>query len=127
MIAKDDKKDAVLIVRMKRKEKADLKSLAKQRGITLSTLVLACLANKSVPDFSSRLKLLDGIGGLVKEMNAIGNNINQATIAIHQIKHGRKIVADEYRQLVECIEKYRVQELEIKVLLNKLMDHESGI
>lgn len=127
MVAKDNKKNAVLIVRMKNTDKADLKSLAKQRGLTLSTLVLSCLANKSVPDFSSRLKFLDGIGGLVKEMNAIGNNINQATIAIHQIKHGRKIDAREYLQLVECIEKYRIQELEIKVLLNKLMDHESGI
>ena len=127
MRAKDDKKNTVLIVRMKNTDKAGLKTLAKQRGLTLSKLVLSCLANKSVPDFISRLKLLDGIAGLVKEINAIGNNINQATIAIHQIKHGRKNEAGEYRQLIESIEKYRVQELEIKMLLNKLMDHEFGI
>lgn len=127
MIAKDDIKNTVLVVRMKNTDKAGLKTVAKQRGITLSKLVLSCLANKSVPDFSSRLKLLEGIGGLVREISAIGNNINQATIAIHQIKHGRKIEAGEYRQLVESIEKYRVQELEIKKLLNKLMDHEFGI
>jgi hypothetical protein len=127
MKAKDDKRDAVLVVRMKNTDKAELQSLAKQRGITISKLVLSCLANKSVPDFSSRIKLLEGIGGLVKEINAIGNNINQATIAIHQIKHGRKNEAGEYRLLVESIEKYRVQELEIKKLLNKLMDHEFGI
>jgi hypothetical protein len=125
MIAKDDIKNTVLVVRMKNTDKAGLKTVAKQRGITLSKLVLSCLANKSVPD--SRLKLLEGIGGLVREISAIGNNINQATIAIHQIKHGRKIEAGEYRQLVESIEKYRVQELEIKKLLNKLMDHEFGI
>jgi hypothetical protein len=127
MKAKDDKRNAVLVVRMKNTDKADLKRLAKQRGITISKLVLSSLANKSVPDFSSRLKILEGIGVLVKEINAIGNNINQATIAIHQIKHGRKNEAGEYSQLVECIEKYRVQELEIKKLLNKLMEHEPGI
>ncbi|MEY2916289.1 MAG: hypothetical protein RIS73_3 [Bacteroidota bacterium] len=122
-----DKKSTFLIVRMKASDKTSLKILAKQRGITVSKLVLSCLANKSVPDFSSRLKLLEGIGGLVKEMNAIGNNINQLTIAIHQIKHSRKIAAGEYLQLIESITKYRVQEQEIKMLLNKLMDHESGI
>lgn len=127
MKSKDDKRNTVLVVRMKNTDKAGLKTVAKQRGITLSKLVLSCLANKSVPDFSSRLKLLEGIGGLVREISAIGNNINQATIAIHQIKHGRKIAAGEYRQLVESIEKYRIQELEIKKLLNKLMDHEFGI
>lgn len=127
MKSKDDKRNTVLVVRMKNTDKAGLKTVAKQRGITLSKLVLFCLANKSVPDFSSRLKLLEGIGGLVREISAIGNNINQATIAIHQIKHGRKIEAGEYRQLVESIEKYHVQELEIKKLLNKLMDHEFGI
>ena len=121
------KKGTFLIVRMKASDKTDLKDLAKKRGITLSGLVLSCLANKSVPDFSSRLKLLQSIGELVKEIKAIGNNINQATIAIHLIKHGRKIASDEYRQLSESIDKYHVKEQEIKMLLNKLMDEQFSV
>jgi|GEM_PF-3149212 len=123
----DSKKDTFLILRMKARDKADLKNLAKKRGITLSRLVLSCLANKSVPDFSSRLILLQSIGGLVKEMNAIGNNINQATIAIHLIKHGRKIASGEYLQLSESIAIYHVKEQEIKMLLNKLIDEQFSV
>ena len=127
MADKDGNKDTFLIVRMNARNKADLKALAKKRGITISRLVLSCLANKSVPDFNSRLKLLQSTGALVKEMNAIGNNINQATIALHQIKHGRKIAAGEYEQLIESINIYHAKEQEIKALLNKLLDEQPGV
>jgi tRNA(Ser,Leu) C12 N-acetylase TAN1 len=119
-----ENKCTFLILRLNTKEKESLKVLAKQRGITLTKLVLSCLSNKSVPDYRARLKLLDGVAIIVKEMNAIGNNINQVTTAIHQIKLSRKMPVNEYELIMEYIIKYQAKEQEIKLLIQQLLNEQ---
>jgi hypothetical protein len=124
---KADNKNTLLVVRMKAADKAALKALVKKRDITLSSLVLTCLANKQVPDHYARLQVLSGIDLLTREMNAIGNNINQATIAIHLIKNGNKIPDGEYQQFTNAVTEYQLKEREIKKLLQKIVTDEAGI
>jgi len=56
---------------------------------------------------------------LCKEINYIGKNINQITIAIRQIKSDRKIEDGEFMKLVKELKVYNEKRNEISELLGK--------
>lgn len=83
-----DRASSIIKFRIKGKEKVALQAEAKGRGISLTELVKARIHSRPVRDRIYNKALFESIDRLTREMNSIGNNINQSTVAIHQIKNG---------------------------------------
>jgi len=59
------------------------------------------------------------IHALCKEINYIGKNINQITIALRQINANKKIEDGDFMMLVQELKKYNEKRNEISELLGK--------
>ena len=88
--SESEKASAVIKFRIKGKEKAALQAEAKEKGIGLTELLKARLYGRPTRDKVYDKSNFESIDRLTREMNSIGNNINQSTITIHQIKNSQK-------------------------------------
>ena len=76
-------KDNKLWLRLSKKEKQKIKKIAKENGISMSELVLLRCTGKPVLNKMEYNLYKASIHQASQEINAIGNNINQVTHAIH--------------------------------------------
>ena len=83
--------DTKIILRVATADKKKYKIKAKDLGISLSELVLTLLDGLPPPDREQHKSLYVFLNKLTTEMNHIGNNINQVTRVIHQIKNTETI------------------------------------
>lgn len=67
-------KDRVFTVRLSQEEADRLNALVEQTGVTKGALIRAAIGNIQVKPISSKIN-----EQMIKEVNAIGNNINQLT------------------------------------------------
>ncbi len=113
------KADAVIIFRISKKIKAALKTTAKEKGISLTELLMAKINGQPVPDRIHDQNLFASIDQLTRELNCIGNNINQSTIAIHQIKNSQKMEAGDFKQFNNVLQQYITTSNQLRDLLSK--------
>jgi len=117
----DSKADAVINFRLNKKIKTALKATAKEKGISLTDLLMAKLKGQPVPDRVYDKNLFASIDQLTRELNSIGNNINQSTIAIHQIKNSQKMEAGDFKQFNSLLQQYLNSSDHLRDLLSKTL------
>jgi len=116
-----EKASAIIKFRIKGKEKAALQAEAKGKGISLTELLKARLYGRPVRDRVYDKGIFESIEKLTREMNSIGNNINQSTIAIHQIKNSQKMEHGDFRQFNVLLQQYIGTREELRDLLSKTL------
>ena len=116
-----EKADAVIIFRIKGKEKVALQAEAKGKGISLTELLKARVNGRRAPDRVYDKNIFESIDKLTREMNSIGNNINQSTIAIHQIKNSQKMEAGDFKQFNMLLQQYIASREDLRELLSKTL------
>ena len=117
-----EKADAIIKFRIKGKEKSVLQAEAKGKGISLTELLKARLYGQRVPDRVYDKAIFESIYKLTQEINSIGNNINQSTIAIHQIKNSQKIEAGDFKQFNSLLQQYLNSRDRLCDLLSKTLE-----
>jgi len=98
-----------------------LQAEAKAKGISLTELLKARLYAQRIPDRVYDKGIFASIDQLTREMNSIGNNINQSTIAIHQIKNSQKMEAGDFKQFNALLQQYIATREELRDLLSKTL------
>ena len=89
------KKDIKFSTRMAAKDRATIKELAKQSHMSMSNYVTACCLGQQIV-------IIEGLKEVLKELKAIGNNINQLVTLAHMGKI-KVINLSEVRQLLTNI------------------------
>lgn len=105
--------------RLTKSKKEELKKQADDLGLTMTEIIERRLKNTFLVDNRTKMEEFAAIHALCKEINYIGKNINQITIAIRQIKADRKIEDGEYKMVMRELEKYNEKRNEISELLGK--------
>lgn len=108
-----------LDLRLTKSKKEELKKQADDLGLTMTEIIERRLKKAFLVDNRTKKEEFAAIHALCKEINYIGKNINQITIAIRQIKADRKIEDGEYKMVMLELEKYNEKRNEISELLGK--------
>lgn len=95
-----------LHIRLKPEEKKKLKLLAKERGLSLSDYIL----RSAIQEY--QLKSIDPkkyaiMQGITTEMGKIGNNINQATHAIHIMRLDMRLGHEPVKVFNQLLKEYK--------------------
>lgn len=107
--------------RMTKSLKEKLKQQARDLGISMRKMIEHQIENTPLIDNRMKKEKFAAIHALCKEINYIGKNINQITIAVRQIKSNRKIEDGEFLMLVQELKKYNEKRNEISELLGKYL------
>ena len=105
--------------RMTKSLKEKLKRQAKELGTSMRKIIEHKIEDSPLPDNRIKKEQFQAIHALSKEINYIGKNINQITIALRLIKSNRKIEDGEFSMLMRELEKYNAKRNEISDLLGK--------
>ena len=89
------KKDIKFSTRMAAEDRATIKELAKQSHMSMSNYVTACCLGQQII-------IIDGLKEVLKELKAIGNNLNQLVTLAHMGKI-TEVNLNEVRQLLTNI------------------------
>lgn len=73
------KKDIKFSTRMASEDRETIKGLAKQSHMSMSNYVTACCLGQQIV-------IIDGLKEVLKELKAIGNNLNQLVTLVHMGK-----------------------------------------
>lgn len=84
-------------------------------------MIIHLLDGIQVSDRKNQQQLFDHISKLTREMNMVGKNINQATMALHQINNSNKIEMDEFRIFMDLLNEFISKQDELKTGLNKII------
>lgn len=106
-------------LRMTKSLKDKLKQQADEMGISMRKIIEHRIEDTPVIDNKTKKEKFIAIHALCKEINFIGKNINQITIALRQIRSDRKIEEGEFLMLVQELKKYNEKRDEISELLGK--------
>lgn len=118
-INKEAEKSQRLDFRLSKSQKVELKKQADELGLTMTEVIEHRIENTPLIDNRMKKEEFAALHALCKEINYIGKNINQITIAIRQIKADRKIEDGEYKMVMLELEKYNEKRNEISELLGK--------
>ncbi len=106
-------------LRIKKGLKERLHSIAKERALSMREVIEHGIDNIPLVDNRFKKERFTAIHALCTEINYIGKNINQLTIAIRQIRADKKIEEGEFSMLIYELEKYNEKRNEISELLGK--------
>ena len=105
--------------RMTKSLKEKLRQQADEMGISMREIIEHRIENMPIVDNRTKKDRFEAIHTLCKEINYIGKNINQITIALRQIRSNRKIEEGDFLMLVQELKKYNEKRNEISELLGK--------
>jgi hypothetical protein len=108
-------KNTQINIRISEEDKATFRKMAEEKSTSITELILSGLKGLPVRDYTHEKQFLQYLFNLTKELNYLGNNINQVTIAIHQINNGHKIPANEFAAFNALLRQY----LESRDILSK--------
>ncbi len=114
-----NKRSQRLHLRLSSTKKDELKKLATELGVTMTEVIERKIGDLPLVDNKLKKEQFASVYALCKEINYIGKNINQLTMAIRQIRSDKKIEEGEFSMLVHEIEKYNEKRNEISELLGK--------
>jgi hypothetical protein len=106
-------------LRMTRSLKEKLKQQADEMGTSMREIIEYRIKDLPIIDNRSKKERFEAIHALCKEINYIGKNINQITIALRQIRSDRKIEDGDFLMLVQELKKYNEKRNEISELLDR--------
>ena len=113
------KKGGRLEIRIAKSDKERLEKMATLFGISMAEIITSLIKDIPITDRKMNDEKFQAVHSLCKEINYIGNNINQITIALRQIRTDKKIPDGEYKLLEEQLKKYNEKRNEISELLGK--------
>lgn len=114
-----NKRSQRLHLRLSSPKKVELKKLATELGVTMTEVIERKIGDMPLVDNKLKKEQFASVYALCKEINYIGKNINQLTIAIRQIRSDKKMEEGEFSMLVHELEKYNEKRNEISELLGK--------
>ena len=101
------KKDIKFSTRMAAEDRAAIKELAKQSRMSMSNYVTACCLGRQIV-------IIEGLKEVLKELKAIGNNLNQLVTLAHMgkvtvinLSEVRQLLADIRTAVCEIAERKR--------------------
>lgn len=103
---KETKKDESISFRVTQADKLYYVSLAKKLGMTVSDLIYRRLENLPIINMEFERYKWETIKELSREINYIGNNINQITKELHLIQKGALIPSTQFTQLQQALKDY---------------------
>ena len=110
-----------LSIRIEEQELLRVKKLALSRGMTMTDIIMHRLNNLPVPDYTHEKELFGLIEGLTREMNHIGNNINQVTTNLHILRRTNRHPGQEIMQFNKLFQTYLEKRDDLKACLDKLL------
>ena len=113
------KKSERLEIRITEANKKCIEEMARTFGISMAEIVTNLINNIPITNRKSKDERFQAVHALCKEINYIGNNINQITIALRQIRADKKIPDGEYISIEEQLKKYNEKRNEISELLTR--------
>ena len=113
------KKCERLEIRITKADKERLEEKANLFGISVAEIITNLIKDIPITDRKLKNEKFQAVHSLCKEINYIGNNINQITIALRQIRADKKIPDGEYELLEDQLKKYNEKRNEISELLGK--------
>ena len=105
---------AVVCIRLSGDEKAALKALASEKGMTMSRLLLNCIRGLIVGRAAFLDRQAARLGELTSQVLAVGRNLNQIARAVNQAKTTIHIDADLLRAVQSEVNGVREYLLELK-------------
>lgn len=118
---KRERKSRRLCIRMEEHEFLRLKKLGVSRGMTMTDIIHYRLQNLPIPDYTHEQELFSHIQALTREMNHIGNNINQVTTNLHVLRNNRQYSGKEILQFNSLFQAYLEKRDALKACLDKLL------
>ena len=106
-------------LRMTKSLKEKLKNKADEMGISMREIIEHRIEDMPIVDNRAKKEKFEAIHALCKEINYIGKNINQITIALRQIRSNKKIEDGDFLMLIQELKKYNEKRNEISDLLGK--------
>ena len=82
-------KNTQMHIRLSIEEMERLRKHARRKGQTMTQVVLHRLKNDPVPDMRWQRQLHNLLRDLAREVNHVGNNINQVTMHLHILRRRR--------------------------------------
>ena len=113
------KKSGRLEIRITEANKKRIEEKASSFGISMAEIVTNLINDIPITDRKIKDERFHAVYCLCKEINYIGNNINQITIALRQIRADKKILDGEYEMIEEQLKKYNEKRNEISELLTR--------
>ena len=104
---------------MKKDLKETLTIMARDMDLSMREVIEHGIENIPLVNNRIRKEKFDAVRALCKEINYIGKNINQLTIAIRQIRSDKKIEDGEFAMLLQELKRYNAKRNEIGELLGK--------
>jgi hypothetical protein len=87
----------------------------------MTDIIMHRLNNLPVPDYTHEKELFGLIEGLTREMNHIGNNINQVTTNLHILRRTNRHPGQEIMQFNKLFQTYLEKRDDLKACLDKLL------
>jgi hypothetical protein len=112
-------KETIVKFRIAQEGKERLRAIAKSRGMKMSEVMTRLLYDSPLPDLNERKERFIAIHNLSKEINYIGKNINQITIAIRQMNADKKLEDGELEMLLHHLELFNHTKNEMSGLLKE--------
>ncbi|AYD49059.1 MAG TPA: hypothetical protein VFQ86_02925 [Arachidicoccus soli] len=108
------------IFRISNADKQRLKSLAEANNTSMSLCILNLIRRLPVgyKEHEMQQQKFEAVYALAKEINYIGKNINQLTVAIRQINADKKMKEGEFLALLQVLKEYNVKRDSIAEILN---------
>ena len=110
-----------LSIRLEEQEFLRLKKLGLNRGMTMTDIIHHRLRNLPIPDYTHERELFSHIQALTREMNHIGNNINQVTTNLHILRKNRQYPGQEMIRFNSLFQAYLEKRDDLKACLDKLL------
>ena len=110
-------KDKKLWIRLSAREKEKIKKIAKENGLSMTELVLLRCSGQSVVNKFDYNRYKASIHQVSQEINAIGNNINQVTHAIHIGNKKDISIHQQLKRFNELMAIYQESHSQLRILL----------
>ena len=110
-------KDKKLWIRLSAREKEKIKKVAKENGLSMTELVLVRCTGQLVVNKFDYNGYKASIHQVSQEINAIGNNINQVTHAIHICNRKGISIHQQLMRFNELMTIYQESHSQLRILL----------
>ncbi|HEV3252477.1 MAG TPA: hypothetical protein VGZ71_16065 [Puia sp.] len=117
------KKDKKLWIRLSDREKEKIKKIAKENGLSMTELVLLRCSGQIVVNKFDYNRYKASIHEVSREINAIGNNINQVTHAIHICNRKDISIHLQLKRFNELMNIYQESHAQLRNLLKEALGY----
>jgi len=110
-------RDERLEFRISAKAKMKLRSTSEEYGLSMGTILNNLIEGLPVDNIKEKHFQFMAVHNLATEINYIGKNINQVTVALRQIASDRRIEDGEFAMMNKLIIAYEAKLNEVKTVI----------